>query len=256
MYQSLSIFTRAAAVAAIAAVALAAPAQSASPGGPRNRTYRDLFTSTTPGTVTGRHARTDIVNPSDPSAKPPAVRHITVRFARGTRIDTGAIPGCTASDAQIMGEGRAACPGGSILGVGEFDLDTGVIGPMRFQRYDFTTINAPGQLILLGTSRDQAHYNIDVRGQIHGNVLDVSVPPLPGGPPDGGADTGEILNIASRSRVVNGVRRNYMTTPRTCPRSRHWTNTVTFTFSDGVVQSFRANTPCKPKRKHRRHRHH
>lgn len=243
----------------IAAMALSlAPASvaAAAGSGPRMARYVDTFTSHVPGTGTARHASTDIVNPDDPSAKPPAARHIVVELAPGSRMDTTAVTRCTATDAQLVAQGTGACPPESVLGQGEVDVDTGFPDPNRYLYNDFFFINAPDQLILLARNRSNGA-NVPVRGKVEGNTLDVSLPPLPGTPPDGGADTFEIINMADASSVRDGRRVHYLTTPPSCPPSGLWTNRVTDTFADGVTQSFTATTPCErasaqPRREARR----
>jgi hypothetical protein len=230
---------------ALVALALLAPGASAQQGGARNNLYVDLFTSQLPGTGSGRLARTDLVNPVDPAAKPPAVARVFVQLHPGARFDTFAVPQCKATDADLMSQGAAACPPNSLLGAGELDVDTGFPDPGRILANDLTFINAPNELILLAREKKSGGY-LDARGKVAGNTLDVAVPLLPGTPPDGGADTREILNIdRNLSSVQGGKRRHYLTTPPACPASGAWTNRVTFTFRDGVVQSYTASSPCR-----------
>lgn len=231
-------------ITAVLALFLAVPSAAWAAGdGSRMARYVDTFTSRTPGTGTARHASTDIVNPDDPGAKPPAVRRILVELAAGTRMDTTAVTQCRATDAQLVAQGTGACPDDSLLGQGEVDVDTGFPDPNRYLNNDFFFINAPDQLILLARNRSTGA-NVPVRGKVEGNTLDVSLPPLPGTPPDGGADTFEIINMGDASSVRDGRRVHYLTTPPACPASGVWTNRVTDTFADGVTQSFTATTPC------------
>ncbi len=230
----------------LAALALALPAVAgAQQSKPRNAEYVDLFTTRTPDAGTGRRARTDLVNPDDPNAKPPPFSRVLVEFHPGTVFDTDAIPQCTASDPELLAQGPAACPQNTHVGTGELHLDTGFPDPFRIVVNDFTFINADEQLILLARTRDFGSYFV-VRGRLSGNKLDVELPPLPGTPPDGGASTREILNLGNFSTVQNGQRRYYAKTPPTCPASRQWTNRVTYWFRDGVVQTFTTTSPCDP----------
>ena len=242
-------------------LAATASTASATGNGPRMASYVDTFSSRVPGTGTARHASTDIVNPDDRSAKPPAVRRILVELAPGSRMDTTAVTQCKASDPELVAQGTGACPRESLLGQGEVDVDTGFPNPNRYLYNDFFFINAPDQLILLARNKSTGA-NVPVRGKVEGNTLDVSLPPLPGTPPDGGADTFEIINMADASSVRDGRRVHYLTTPPSCPASGVWANRVTDTFADGVTQSFTATTPCdRPAaapaghqvRRHRRH---
>jgi hypothetical protein len=225
-------------IAAAAAAALLLPAAAAAQESPpRVATYVDTFGSQLPGTSASRHVETDFVDPSDPEAKPEPLSHVHVEFAPGTVIDTTAVPECAASDAELMVAGPGACPPESVIGSGEVDIDTGFPGDARHLLADITFVNAPDQLVFVFTPRDGGP-RVVVRGRYsNGNVLDVDVPPLPGSPPEGGADTGETFTIEERP--------GYLTTPPTCPASREWINTVTYTFRDGVEQTFTATTPCR-----------
>src|SRR2546425_6871364 len=146
--------------AGVAAVLLAAApgAAKAAEGGSRMARYVDTFSSTAPGTGTARHASTDIVNPDDPNAKPPAVRRIYVELAPGTVMDTTAVAQCKASDAELVVRGVEACPADSRLGQGEIDVDTGFPDPNRILYNDFFFFNAPDELILLGRTRSTGTY--------------------------------------------------------------------------------------------------
>jgi hypothetical protein len=230
----------------LAATALAAVAAPAVAEPPRLARYVDRFTTARPGASSGRHAETDLIDPKN--GKPPSFSHVRVAFARGTAVDTRALPACAASDPELMAQGAAACPAGTRVGTGMADVDTGFPGPNRHVVADTVFLNAPGELVFVFTTRGNCA-RVVVHGKYsHGRFLDVDVPPLPGTPPDGGSETQEKIDLSAHAR--NG--HAYIRTPRACPRSRHWVNTVTYTFRDGVKQSFKTRTPCKRPR-HRRH---
>jgi len=217
--------------------ALAAPVAAAQNEPPRLVNYVDRFSSELPGTSTARHTETDLGDPTDPEAKPKAVSHVHVELAPGTVVDTAAVPRCEASDPELMAAGAEACPADSRVGQGVFDFDTGFPGENRHLVSDVALFNAKDELVFLATQRGPGT-RVVVRGQLsNGNELDVEVPPIPGTPPDGAADTAEVLDVVERP--------GYITTPRTCPAGGEWTNRVTYTFRDGVVQSFSTTTPCR-----------
>jgi hypothetical protein len=224
-------------IVVIAAAALALPGAAHAQEPPRVAKYVDTFGSELPGTSASRHVETDFVNPDDPEGKPSPLSHVHVELAPGTVVDTSAVPECGASDAQLIAEGPERCPEGSVIGGGEVDIDTGFPGDARHLVADITFVNAPDQLVFVFTPRDGGP-RVVVRGRYsNGNVLDIDVPPLPGAPPEGGADTGEAFTVEERA--------GYLTTPPTCPASGEWVNSVTYTFRDGVEQTFTATTPCK-----------
>jgi hypothetical protein len=72
------------------------------------------------------------------------------------------------------------------------------------------------------------------------------VPPLPGFPPPD-----PFLAVKTVREIFDPVtqgagasRRGYITTPSSCPASGQWTNTLTFTYRDGVTQTVPTNSPC------------
>jgi hypothetical protein len=211
---------------------------------PRIREYVHQFTSTAPGAASGLRLRVDHVNPSDPEGKPPALVHELVELHPGTVFDTFAVPRCSASDQELQALGPAACPSEAFVGSGEIHLDTGAPGPGRIQVNDVTLINAANELVVLLEGRGSpAPVRLVVRGRAEGNTLDVPIPSAPGA--DGPTPTFEVLTFDERSTVVDGRRLNYITTPRECPAGGHWTNHFTFTFWDGVAQTFASPSPCE-----------
>lgn len=230
------------AIAALIVAVLTVPT-AAGAAKPRLETYRDTFTTTTPNASAGRHFQVEFVNPDDPEAKPPAVQHVALRLHPGSRFDTATIERCGASDPELMALGADACPAKSRVGTNLVVVDTGFPEPGRFATTDFVFFNAKDQLILLGTVRGTGA-RVVIRGRLRGNALDIDVPPLPGTPPDGGADKRERAVFLAASSTRDGRRRNYLTTPPTCPASGRWTHRVTYTYRDGVTQTGTAFSPC------------
>src|SRR5919106_5370250 len=54
--------------------------------------------------------------------QPPVVRRNVIRLARGTEIDTGALPRCRATDEELQQGGWKICPPRSQVGEGEADV--------------------------------------------------------------------------------------------------------------------------------------
>src|SRR5215213_3062494 len=234
-------------LALAAAVLLSAAAAPAVAEPPRLVKYVDRFTTVRPGASSGRHAETDLVNPADRDAKPTSFSHVRVVFAPGTVVDTGALPRCDASDAELMASGAAACPTSTRVGRGVIDLDSGVPGPGRHLLVDVVFLNARDQLVFVTTQRSNGA-RVILRGRYsHGNRLDVDVPLVPGAPPDGAAETHELIDLAAHSSGG----RAYIRTPRSCPASGRWTNAVTYTFRDGVTQTFTTHAPCRRRKRWR-----
>src|SRR3954470_16871223 len=83
------------------------------------------FSTSTPGAPAGLSFSADWRDPSNPEAKPHAVTAFDIVLPEGTRFDFGALPQCTASDAELQLEGTAACPAASRLATGTLITDTG-----------------------------------------------------------------------------------------------------------------------------------
>ena len=207
------------------------------------------FTTPVPGAASGAVLDIEYFHPADKDAKPPAVRRVVTTLAKGARYDTSVPEACEASDAALMLQGAAACPEGSEVGRGSLTLDTGMPGPARYTDADVAFHNRPDELIFVNTVRATGARTV-LRAPIEGRKTTSEVPMLPGTPPDGGA----IKRVHFEDDVVTRDGRAYITTPPRCPRSRVWTNRVTLTYADGVTQTVRSASPCKPK-KSRRKRH-
>jgi hypothetical protein len=223
---------------AAAAALVAAPPALAQDGSRQTATLE--LTKKRPNVSSGLELRIDYINPADPSAKPPAVRQVVERLARGARIDTSAPGLCTATDLELMALGAGACPANSVVGSGVIVIDTGLPEPGRFLTSDVTFLNNAGELIFL-TSTRPVGARLVVRAQQGEREAVSEAPFLPGTPPDGAAiDTVS----ASFPRLVT-ERGSYITTPPRCPPRRSWRNKVRFEYYDGVTQTVTTKQRCK-----------
>lgn len=213
----------------------AAPAQA-----PR-AAYTDVFTTTVPSTPAGRSFTADWVDPENPGGKPHAISRVFVALHPGSRFDTTAVAQCHASDAQLTALGESACPPGSKLGTDVLVGDTGLSGPARYITLDSVFLNAPGQVIFLAHERQSGDPHFVVRGTVSGNTLDIPLPFIPGTPPEG---TGLQQERGTWLNAIGGDGRAFLTTPPICPDEGEWTNRVTYTYGDGVVQTATTTSPC------------
>lgn len=219
-------------------------AQAGAAAEPSRQSYTDRFTTDVPGASSGRSYAIDYLNPQDPEGKPHAFSHLHLELAKGARFDTGAIPQCKATDAELIATGPDACPANTKVGVDETVVDTGAPGPGRFFTTDFSFFNNDGELILVATMRDSGA-RIAIRGEIGTNTLDIENPMIPGTPPEGAAAKSQRGRFNPGSTLTAGRQRNYITTPPTCPRSGFWVNRITYTYRDGVKQSAASRSPCR-----------
>ena len=227
-------------LALLAATAALAPAATAAAEPTARVEYSDAFTTKTPGAPSGRVFSDEFFDARDAAAKPPAVQHVHLQLPAGARFDTDAVAHCGATDADLMARGAAACAPGSQVGTEVFSFDTGVDGPNRIVTNDITFLNDPGELIIL-TQERQSGSRVVVRGKIGPETLDFELDPLPGTPPDGGADKREDANYPP---AVGPKGKAWLTTPPTCPKSGRWTFRVDYTFRNGEKVSRTSDSPC------------
>jgi hypothetical protein len=193
---------------------------------------------------TSAHLVVDYRNPDDPDGKPPAVRRVATMLPRHARYDPGVPASCTATDAELMAQGAAACPDASAIGGGVVTVDTGVPGPGRIVTADVEFFNNAtdrhGEFIFLNTVRAT-----DARTVIRANIKQrrkVITPAamLPGTPPDGGA----IDTVDVTIEAVHSPSGGYVTTPQHCPAQGFWRTGVRFKYADDVIQTVPDSTRC------------
>ncbi|MEA2398216.1 MAG: hypothetical protein QOK25_1772 [Thermoleophilaceae bacterium] len=202
---------------------------------------------------------------SDPSGDPPALRRLVIELPAGTRIDTS-VPGrCTASDSQIMFQGESACPSSARVGSGQATVKQFGLASAT---YDTVIYNAENQMLELVKSGDTVLGVVHT--YIHGTTLDGPIPTcLTGGQPPNGCPFDELTLLSNHLEVRpvsaghGAARRNYGTTPPTCPTSGRWQARVTLYYADGSVDKVWPQAPCsQPRRgrkkssRRRRHRRH
>ena len=228
-------------VASVLGVAGAAAGEGA---GDR-QTFEASFTTSQPDSPTGLHEAIEYVNPSNRRAKPFAVRKVVLRLAPGADIDTSVPARCRASDAQLIAQGASACPRASRVGGGEVDLDSGFPGPGRIVRTDVLLFNSEEELILL-LEEEQSGQRTVSRADVRGRTFRTTVPPLPGGPPDGFTAIKRVrLDIRSIAERRGPGVAGYLETPSSCPARGAFVNEATFTYRDGVEQSERSASRCR-----------
>lgn len=192
---------------------------------------------------------------ADPDADPPALRRIVIDGPRGTRSDTTVTTQCNATDQELKNQGESACPADSRIGSGWVDVRILGVGKSRF---DTTIFNGRGEQIELvkfaGGGAGVA------RSEIHGGDVDGPVPTcLTGGQPPEDCPSDQVT-ILSQSLSTEPIsvgkgpeRRNYLTTPRRCPRTEFWRTGIDLHFADGTVDHVVSRQPCIHRRPHRCH---
>lgn len=224
---------------AIAIAGMLGPVAAIAGSGSRQKAEL-TFTTEKPGRSSGLELSIDYRNPDDPDGKPPAVRQLVEKLARGARFDTSVPRLCRATDAELIAEGADACPQDSRVGRAVITFDSGFPGPARFVVVDIVLLNNTDQLIFLATPRGTGARVVS-RSSVSRRRITGTVPTLPGTPPDGAAvDTAE-----ARLDSIERDGRAYIRTPRECPRDRRWVNRIRFTYADGVSQVDRTVNRCR-----------
>jgi hypothetical protein len=180
----------------------------------------------------------------DPNAKPSPIRKVVVRAPSGTRFHTDAVAKCSASDDELMAAGRGACPAASKIGAGKLTADTGFGPPIDPVAGDLTLFNSGTAIIEVVTAPGTDRVLGIDRLKIGGSTLTGNPPTTPGGPPDGETAVRQI-----DFTIEKGT--GYVTTPRSCPRSRRWVSRGTFGFADGAEETLSSRAACKRPAKRR-----
>jgi hypothetical protein len=201
------------------------------------------FGTTEPNAPAAGHLALEVRDPADPEAKPPSLAQVVVEYPEGTRFDFGVPEHCTASDAELMRDGEAACPPGSVVARGALQTDNG--SPGGFPRHTdnvLTTFAAgEGQLVTLAESQDP-ETRVVSRPRIEGRRATFTFPAVPTPTPPDPFLAYRSLRLTSL-RVVRGDRA-FARTPEACPDGR-WRGSMTFTYRDGVTQQVPTSVPCR-----------
>jgi hypothetical protein len=231
-------------IGAAVGLVLLAGAGTALAGASRQQAHLTL-SSHRPDHGTSVHLVVDYRNPDDPAGKPPAVRRVATVLPRHARYDPAVPASCTATDAELMAQGGAACPNASAIGGGVVTVDTGVPGPSRIVTADVEFFNNAtdrhGEFIFLNTVR-----GTDARTVIRANIkqrrkIITHAGMLPGTPPDGGA----IDTVDVKIEAVHSPSGDYVTTPPHCPARGFWRTGVRFKYADDVTQTVPDRTRCE-----------
>jgi hypothetical protein len=225
-------------VYALAAVAAITSAGSAAGTTGKHADFALGFSTTSRGAKTALALHVVYKAPGDPNGKPSPIRKVVVEAPRGTRFHTGAVARCTASDDELQLEGSGACPAASRIGAGKLTADTGFGPPVDPLAGDLTLFNSGTEVIEVVTAPGTDRVLGIDRLRIAGSTLTGHPPTTPGGPPDGETAVRQIDFTIDRKT-------GYVTTPRTCPRSRRWISRGTFGFKNGAEETLESKAACK-----------
>ena len=201
-------------------------------------------TSTSPGSPTGSHFEVEWGDPADSDAQAPGVETMIIQLPAGSKIDSGALPRCQASDAELMASGASACPAASRIGSGLLVSDAGPNSPVpRYTENAVTIFNGPDEQIAFAETKTPPTIRAVGRTMIEGATLRAEIPSFPqGAPPDLSLVSLKRLSFKFDRIVRDG--RAYARTPPRCPATASWTTALTFIYRDGVRERILADSPC------------
>jgi hypothetical protein len=195
-----------------------------------------------PDSATALRFRILYGDPENREAKPTPVSGASFTLPPGLRIDTDAVPQCTATDEEIRLLGRDACPADSQVGDGRLIARTGFPGAADRLVADAVVFNGDGELIEMVFPQDTNVAAGFDRITVEGNVLTAHPPETPGGPPDGRTAVQKIF-LQLPERLGEGGT-PYVTTPPVCRRGR-WKASAHYEFADGTETTVPSRTRCE-----------
>jgi len=170
-------------------------------------TFRFEYTSTKPDTRTGFRYDVALDLPGDGS-QPPVIQQLRLSFAKGTGVDLGAVPACTAHNETITARGPVACPTQGRIASGRAGVWTGP-GPLLALSM---SVFASGKRSIVVTLDSDGNVLSVLRGTLRRTTLTVAVPAI-----TVGAGTAALARV---HLTINGgsSKRPTFTTPSTCAR--------------------------------------
>ena len=230
-------------VAGVVAAALLVVSPAAAAQEPPRQSASSSFTTIEPGAPTGGRLDVQVRDPADPNAKPRTLSRLVVEYPEGARFDFTVPETCTATDAELMQEGAAACPPGSAVADGTLRTDNGSPGEGRYTDNTLTTFSAgQGELVTLAESREPPTRVVS-RSPVQGSKVTLDYPAVPASPPPEPFLAYTRLQL-NGFRLVKGDTA-FLTTPPSCPAEGAWRGALTFTYRDGVTQRVETRSPCR-----------
>jgi hypothetical protein len=169
--------------------------------------FRFEYTQTKPDIRTGFRYDVALDLPADGS-QPPVIQQLRLSFAKGTGVDLGAVPACTADNETISAQGPVACPIKGRIASGTAGVWTGPAPLLALTMNVF----ASGKRSIVVTLDSDGNVLSVLRGTLKRTTLTVPVPSI-----TVGAGTAALARVHLR---INGgsSKRPTFTTPSTCPR--------------------------------------
>jgi len=194
------------------------------------------FTSHRPGTATDVAFTSALPAPPEGFSSP-AMRRSVIRFPKGTRLDTGAVPACPATDADLAQRGVAACPPSSRIGTGSAEVRIGTGGTLPLAAHAF---NGPDRTLTIALTQPDGTVLRVLHPTVGARTVTTVLPKVELG---AGAEA-SLTRLSLRLGARSG-RRALVRTPPACPRGGRWTIAYTSAYDPPIgTQTVRRATRC------------
>ncbi len=196
------------------------------------------------GASTGISFKTTFADPDAATGLPSGVKAFTIKLHKGTKIDAAGATQCKASAEDLMAKGPAACPAASRIGKGTATATppTGGAGVTVDAVVFNEKVSGRNAFLFMFVSNNA--YVTAFDAFVKGNKLSASG--LDGAIPGGLIVTKFNGTIDKHSKGKGKKKHDLITTPATCPKSKKWTNSGTFTFNNGDKDTATSTSACKP----------
>jgi hypothetical protein len=232
-------------VAAVIAVLVVVPCGIALASTQFHSTYQLKLSSKTPGASTGFDISASFSDPGAPDSAPKILTGLDIKFPAGSRFDLTKHPACRSKMKPLEVKGLVGvCPADSEYGSGtakvilgstplSFPVHSYILKPVGFDggktKIEFDVVLNPKSTnpldFFFGPDISGSNFNVglpdDVKFMIHPTLFNLHFP----------------------ASTVDG--HSVLTTPATCPSSRHWTASVTASFIDHTKQTKAILLPCR-----------
>jgi len=196
------------------------------------------------GASTGISFKTTFADPDAATGLPSGVKAFTIKLHKGTKIDAAGATQCKASADDLTTKGPAACPAASRIGKGTATATppTGGTGVTVDAIVFNEKVSGRNAFLFMFVSDNK--YVTAFDAFVKGNTLSASG--LDGAIPGGLIVTAFNGTIDKHSKGKGKKKHNLITTPAACPKSKKWTNSGTFTFTNGDKDTATNTSACKP----------
>jgi hypothetical protein len=232
-------------ITAVIAVLVVVPCGIALASTQFHSSYKLKLSSTAPATSTGFDISASFSDPGAPNMAPKILTGLNIKFPARSRFDLTKHPACRSTLKPLKAKGLVAvCPANSQYGTGtakvilgttplSFPVHSYILKPVGFDggktEIEFDVVlnpKSPNPLsFFFGPDISGSNFNVglpdDAKFMIHPTLFDLHFP----------AST-----VAGHS---------VLTTPASCPSSRHWTASFTASFVDHTKQTKAVLLPCR-----------